>query len=143
MEKEINVKLKDYKGLKEDFTQVANSMQDYIDDPYTFSIYFYLCRTYNREYGYSFPSVKTISKKTHISEWKVKKSLAWLIEKKFIIKKQLKNGNEFVNNTYIIRYIDIKDIMEEIARNEEDSYIKIKVEVDCTIDDEHGEQSEP
>ena len=143
MEKEINVKLKDYKGLKEDFTQVANSMQDYIDDPYTFSIYFYLCRTYNREYGYSFPSIKTISKKTHISEWKVKKSLAWLIERKFIIKKQLKNGSEFVNNTYIIRYIDIKDIIEEITRNEEESYIKIKVEMDCTIDDEYGEQSEP
>ena len=74
IKKEINVKLKDYKGLKEDFTQVANSMQDYIEDPYTFSVYFYLCRTYNKYYGYSFPSIKTISEKTHMSEGRVKKS---------------------------------------------------------------------
>ena len=90
--KEINVKLKDYKGLKEDFTQVANYMQDYIEDPYTFSVYFYLCRTYNKYYGYSFPSIKTISEKTHMSEGRVKKSLKWLIDRKFIIRKHLKNG---------------------------------------------------
>ena len=142
MEREINVKLKDYKGLKEDFTQVANSMQDYIEDPYTFSVYFYLCRTYNREYGYSFPSIKTIAKKTHISEWKVKKSLAWLIERKFIIKKQLKNGEEFMNNTYIIRYIDMKDIIEEIIKNEEDSYVKIKVDTNDIIEEKCESDSE-
>lgn len=142
MEKEINVKLKDYKGLKEDFTQVANSMQDYIEDPYTFSIYFYLCRTYNRCYGYSFPSIKTISEKTHISEGKVKKSLNWLIEKRLIVKKHLKNKDGFMNNIYIIRYIDVKDIIDEIIKMEEETYVKIKVEVNNEFDVECESESD-
>ena len=142
MEKEINVKLKDYKGLKVDFTQVANSLQDYIEDPYTFSIYFYLCRTYNRRYGYSFPSIKTISEKTHISEGKVKKSLNWLIEKKLIVKKHLKNKDGFMNNIYIIRYIDVKDIIDEIIKMEEEIYVKIKVEVNNEFDVECESESD-
>ena len=129
IKKEINVKLKDYKGLKEDFTQVANSMQDYIEDPYTFSVYFYLCRTYNKYYGYSFPSIKTISEKTHISEGRVKKYLNWLIERKFIIRNHLKNGDGFINNTYMIKYLDMKDVIDEIAKTEEDAYVRIEVEI--------------
>ena len=129
IKKEINVKLKDYKGLKEDFTQVANSMQDYIEDPYTFSVYFYLCRTYNKYYGYSFPSIKTISEKTHMSEGRVKKSLNWLIERKFIIRNHLKNGDGFLNNTYMIKYLDMKDVIDEMAKTGEDAYVRIEVEI--------------
>ena len=47
-----------------------------------------------------------------------------------------------MNNTYIIRYIDMKDIIEEIIKNEEDSYVKIKVDTNDIIEEKCESDSE-
>lgn len=133
--KTICVRLRNYEGLKDQFTQVANSMHDYIEDPYIFSVYFYLCRVYNRNYHYSFPSIKNIAKKCHMSETKAKESLKWLTEKEFIEKKQVKHKWGFKNNTYVIRYLDIDDVMEEIIKSDDVKYVEIEVETDNCIED--------
>lgn len=48
--KEIRRKIKrvSYRGLNNNFTQVANTMVTYIKDPYDFKVYFYLCYRFNR-----------------------------------------------------------------------------------------------
>ena len=51
------------------------------------------------------------------------------IERKFIIRNHLKNGDGFINNTYMIKYLDINDVIDEMRKTEEDAYVKIEVEV--------------
>ena len=129
--RQIKVKLRNYEGLKDQFTQVANSMHDYIEDPYIFSVYFYLCRVYNKNYHYSFPSIRSIAYRCHMSETKVKESLKWLADKEFITKKQIKNKDGFKNNTYIVRYIDMDDVMDKIIKSNEEKYVEIEINDEC------------
>lgn len=130
----IQVRLRNYEGLKDQFTQVANSMHDYIEDTYVFSVYFYLCRVYNRYYHYAFPSIRNIAKRCHISETKAKESIKWLTEKEFIEKKQIRHKDGFKNNTYVIRYLDMDDVMEELIKTDETKYVEIEIDVDDCIE---------
>ena len=34
-----------------------------------------------------------------------------------------------MNNTYMIKYLDINDVIDEMRKTEEDAYVKIEVEV--------------
>ena len=90
--------------MEGNFTQIANTMCKYIEDPYAFKIYFYLCYRFNRDMDYAFPSLNTIAKETSISLGKVKKSIKWLEEQRFI-KKYKKDGSDWMNNCYFVKYI--------------------------------------
>lgn len=106
-----------YRALDGNFTQVANTMCKYIEDPYAFKIYFYLCYRFNRDMDYAFPSLNTIAKETSISLGKVKKSIKWLEEQR-IIKKYKKEGSEWCNNCYFIKYI-VEELEEMDGVDEE------------------------
>ena len=117
MNKKIKVKLIPYKNLNKNFTQIANSMIEYIPDAYTFKIYFYLCKMHNKNFGYSFPSMRDISKSCNISLKKVQNSIKWLEEQKYIEKTTIKRkDSNFVNNIYKIRYVDEQKIVEAIEQ---------------------------
>lgn len=130
MSKRIKAKLKPYNSLKDNFTQVANSMLAYIHDPYTFKIYFYLCMRYNTNYNYAFPSLNSISRDCHIGITKVKESVKWLCDNKYIIKAKLKDGDGYANNIYYVRYIEIdKTKLEEEFTEEKEIMYEEEVEV--------------
>lgn len=120
--KEIKRKIKriSYRALDGNFTQIANTMFRYIPNGNDFKVYCYLCYRFNRDLDYSFPSIKTITKDTGLSKSTVIKSIKWLEEQRFI-KKYKKQGCEWMNNCYFVKYI-----VEELEEVETDEEIKIE-----------------
>ena len=110
----LNYKLKPLFALDGNWTKVCNTMIFYIPDAYTFKIYVYLCYRYNNEYQYAFPSLNTVAKDTNISKRKVQESIKWLEKKRFIVKYK-RQGDEWMNNCYYVRYVedDIEDIQNQ------------------------------
>ena len=105
-------KIKPYSSLEKGWTKISNEMMNYISNPYTFTVYAYLCMRYNSEYEYSFPSLETIAKRTGMSRKKVFNCIKWLEEKGLIIKYRKKGFNNY-NNCYYIRYIEPVNIEQE------------------------------
>ena len=106
-----------YRVLNNNFTQVANTMVTYIKDPYDFKVYFYLYYRFNRDLDYSFPSLNTIAKDTGISLSRVKKSIKNLESQRFI-KRYKREGDEWMNNCYFIKYVE--EEIEEVELDEEE-----------------------
>ena len=125
--KKIKVALKPYKELNSKSTQVSNFMRQYITDVYTFKVYFYLCERWNNSTNYAFLSIRNISKECSISTKKVQDCIKWLIEKKIIVKKSKVGYDGKIYNIYYINYIDIDDMTEGIAANDETKYIEIEI----------------
>ena len=98
------LRLEPYKVLNQNFTQVANSMFEYIEDAYAYKVYVYLCYRYNSNNEYAYPSINTISKDCKISRGKVQSCLKYLEERRFIVKYKRK-GSEYMNNCYYINYV--------------------------------------
>lgn len=129
MVKKIKVKLKPYNALKDNFTQVANTMFDYIDDHYCFRVYFYLCRRYNPNYDYAFPSYATLAKDCKMSLRKAKSCIKWLSDNGYIVKGKY-GSDGYSNNIYYIRYLEVdKSQIEEAITIEKE----IIFEEDCEI----------
>lgn len=128
--KTIKVLLRPYKGLAEQFTQVANSMFYYIDDQYAFRVYFYLCMLYNRNFDYAFPTIRGIAKDCKMSTKKAQWCIDWLTKMKYIEKKSVKSNGKYPNNIYYIRYIDNRDVIEKIIEEDEEIYTEIEVEIE-------------
>ena len=116
--KQIKRKIKrmSYKGLDGNFTQIANTMFKYIPNGNNFKIYCYLCYRFNRDFDYSFPSIQTIVKDTGLSKSTVTRGIKWLEEQRFI-KKYKKEGSEWMNNCYFIKYV--VEELEEVESDEE------------------------
>ena len=116
--KQIKRKIKrmSYKGLDGNFTQIANTMYSHIPNGNNFKIYCYLCYRFNRDFDYSFPSIQTIVKDTGLSKSTVTRGIKWLEEQRFI-KKYKKEGSEWMNNCYFIKYI--VEELEEVESDEE------------------------
>ena len=116
--KQIKRKIKrmSYKALDGNFTQIANTMFKYIPNGNNFKIYCYLCYRFNRDFNYSFPSIQTIVKDTGLSKSTVTRGIKWLEEQRFI-KKYKKEGSEWMNNCYFIKYI--VEELEEVESDEE------------------------
>lgn len=93
-----------YRGLDGNFTQIANTMFKYIPNGNDFKVYCYLCYRFNRDLDYAFPSLRTISKETCLNVKTVQKSIKWL-EGQGLIKRYKKEGSEWMNNCYFIKYI--------------------------------------
>ena len=121
--------LRKYNTLDNNFTQVANTMIEYITNGNQFRVYTYLCCLYNKEYDYSFPSVNHIAEKLKMNRKTVINCLKKLEEQGYIIKKNNKDSdNKFTNNVYFIRYIDLVEVKREIADDEEDIIIELSEE---------------
>lgn len=117
MKRKINAILKPYRGLDEQFTQIANTMITYIEDPYILKVYLYLCMRYNSKYDYAFPSLSLISNECKMSLKKVKTSIKWLTNEGFILKGKFKDARQYSNNIYYIRYLYIdKEEVRKIGR---------------------------
>ena len=116
--KEIKRKIKrmSYKALDGNFTQIANTMFKYIPNGNNFKIYCYLCYRFNRDFDYSFPSIQTIVKDKGLSKSTVTRGIKWLEEQRFI-KKYKKEGSEWMNNCYFIKYV--VEELEEVESDEE------------------------
>ena len=140
--KKIKVALKPYKELNSKFTQVSNFMRQYITDPYTFKVYFYLCERWNSSTNYAFPSIRNISKECSIGTRKVQACIKWLIEERLIVKKSKEGYDGKTYNIYYINYIDIDDVMEEIIANDETKYIEIEIEANKDIEEKNESESE-
>ena len=138
MKRKINAILKPYRGLDEQFTQIANTMITYIEDPYILKVYLYLCMRYNSKYDYAFPSLSSISNECKMSLKKVKTSIKWLTNEGFILKGKFKDAGQYSNNIYYIRYlyIDKEEVRKEITSILPDEEIK---EIEIEIPDSLGE----
>lgn len=138
MKRKINAILKPYRGLDEQFTQIANTMITYIEDPYILKVYLYLCMRYNSKYDYAFPSLSLISNECKMSLKKVKTSIKWLTNEGFILKGKFKDARQYSNNIYYIRYlyIDKEEVRKEITSILPDEEIK---EIEIEVPDSLGE----
>ena len=132
MKRKINAILKPYSGLNEQFTQIANTMITYIEDPYILKVYLYLCMRYNSKYDYAFPSLNLISNECKISLRKVNYSIKWLTDEGLILKGKFKDANQYASNIYYIRYlyIDKEEVRKEVISILPDEEIKeIEIEI--------------
>lgn len=149
--KELKRKIKriPYRALDGNFTQIANTMFRYIPNGNDYKVYCYLCYRFNRDMDYAFPSLKTISKDTCLSLRTVQKSIKWLEEQRFI-KKYKKEGCDWLNNCYFIKYI-VEELIEVDAKDEEviiEEWEEVDVDEDeewevveiITVDEDDGER---
>ena len=111
----IQYRVKNYAFLEGGFTQISNSVLKIVDNAYQFTVYFYLCKNWNRRYGYAFPSIRKIAKDCKMSTPTVQKAIKGLEEKKLIavLKFDEKLYNTFPNNIYRI-FFPIIEEEEEI-----------------------------
>ena len=123
-------KLKNYRGLDKEFTQVANSMIKYIKNGNQFKIYVYLCSLYNKDYDYAFPSLTTIAEDCSMSLNTVKNAIKSLCEQGYIKKGKYENNGGYNSNTYYIRYIVEEKIEKEVEIEGEDEKIVISRDVE-------------
>lgn len=114
-------KLKPLYALDANFTQIANTMFRYIPNASDFKVYCYLCFRYNRDYQYAFPSLSTISNETCLGLTTIKKSIKWLEKKRFIVRYK-KQGEEWMNNCYYVRYVveDVEEVQKEVINKFEE-----------------------
>lgn len=138
--KKIKVTLKPYKELSSKSTQVSNFMRQYITDPYTFKVYFYLCERWNSSTNYTLLSIRNISKECSISSKKVQSCIKWLIKEKLIVKKSKEGYDGKIYNIYYINYIDIDDVMKKNIVNDETKYIEIEIKTNEDIEKKRGRE---
>lgn len=147
---DIEYRVKSYATLDGGFTQISNNVLKIVDNAYQFTVYFYLCKNWNRTYNYAFPSIRTIAKDCKMSSPTVQKAIKALEDKKLVVvlKFEEKLYNTFPNNIYRIYYPIIieeevvynipqltKEQEEQLANIEKGLY-KLKIEED---DEENNE----
>ena len=144
---EKKYKIVSYRKKTDGWTKIYNSSFEYIESLPAFKVYCYLCYRYNEYHNYSFPSMNTIAKDCKISKTTVQKAIKYLEEKKLIKRFKIKEGNDYYNNCYRIRYaIQIEEeqskekLMDSMIDDDEEEIVSIetKVEIDnYTIEDEN------
>ena len=107
----IQYRVKSYATLDGGFTQISNNVLKIVDNAYQFTVYFYLCKNWNRAYNYAFPSIRTIAKDCKMSTPTVQKAIKGLEDKKLVVtlKFDEKLYNAFPNNIYRIFYPIIEE----------------------------------
>lgn len=107
----IQYRVKSYATLDGGFTQISNNVLKIVDNAYQFTVYFYLCKNWNRTYNYAFPSIRTIAKDCKMSTPTVQKAIKGLEDKKLVVtlKFDEKLYNAFPNNIYRIFYPIIEE----------------------------------
>ena len=107
----IQYRVKSYATLDGGFTQISNNVLKIVDNAYQFTVYFYLCKNWNRTYNYAFPSIRTIAKDCKMSTPTVQKAIKGLEDKKLVVtlKFDEKLYSAFPNNIYSIFYPIIEE----------------------------------
>ena len=138
---DILYSLRRYDYLEGNFTQISNDVFK-LTNGNEFKIYCYLCSNYNKELGYSFPSLNTISKNTNMSVPTVTKCIKSL-EKLGLIKMcQFENKtSKYVNNIYKIfipiivkneiedqEMEEMRNILETIVKDTEGKIYTLRIE---------------
>ena len=121
------LKFKKYSELKKDFTKIDNNVF-LIKDGGAISVYIYLCKNFNENYGYAFPTIKNMSENLNMSEKTIKNKIKLLKEKNFIKVGKNPNSQGYKNNIYYIYYVD--EIIEEVVEVEEE----FTVDADNVVD---------
>ena len=107
----IQYRVKSYATLDGGFTQISNNVLKIVDNAYQFTVYFYLCKNWNRTYNYAIPSIRTIAKDCKMSTPTVQKAIKGLEDKKLVVtlKFDEKLYSAFPNNIYRIFYPIIEE----------------------------------
>lgn len=140
--------------MDKNFTQIPNDAFRIISNGNCFIVYCFLCKNWNKDYDYAFPSIKGISKNTGLSVPTVQKCLKELEEEAKLIKKIkfTSKENGYINNCYKIYFPIIqeeKDVYnipqlteEQIKELEEfeNNMYEIEKEEFEMIDDEEEEK---
>lgn len=127
--KDILYSLRRYDNLESNFTQFSNDIFK-MTTGNEFKVYCYLCSLYNRNKGYSYPSLNTIANNTNMSKSTVQRSISSL-EKLGLIKvfKFESKTSANVSNAYRVYYpIIIKDELEEDRMKKEKQEIERALE---------------
>lgn len=113
----IKYNVRKYKNMKGNFTQIPNDVFIVIDNLGSFKVYCYLCKMYNRDSQYAFPTIEQIARDCNIGTTTVKRAIKELKELKLIeILKFEKKSSKYANNSYRIFYpvLDLDSITNEI-----------------------------
>lgn len=129
---EKKYKIIPYRINSDGWTKIYNSSFEYIENPYAFKIYCYLCYKYDIKKGYSSSSLKEIAKNCKIGLTTVKKAIDELKEKKLINILKLKyEESNCLNNCYDMKYviqIEERKFTEDIDDDDEEEII-VAVEI--------------
>lgn len=123
--KNILYSLKRYDYLEDNFTQISNDVFK-LTTGNEFKIYCYLCKNYNKNYGYSYPSLSTIAFDTNMSVPTVQKCIKKLEELKLIQVFKFEDKNsKYVNNIYKVYYpIIVKNEIEDERKKKQQEEIE-------------------
>ena len=123
--KNILYSLKRYDYLEDNFTQISNDVFK-LTTGNEFKIYCYLCKNYNKNYGYSYPSLSTIAFDTNMSVPTVQKCIKKLEELKLIQVFKFEDKNsKYVNNIYKVYYpIIVKNEIEDERKKRQQEEIE-------------------
>ena len=135
-EVKVKVRFKRYADIDGNWTKVCNDCFSLIPDTYYFKIYCFLCKNWNKELNYAFPSIATISNECLISERKVKDGIKWLKENKFIQVEKFSTSNGYCSNIYRIRYpiIDREQLLDVIQDEEMEMNVQIEDEEEIEVE---------
>ena len=133
----VKVKFKRYADIDGNWTKVCNDCFALIPDTYYFKIYWFLCKNWNKDLNYAFPSISTIAKECLISERKVKDGIKWLKENKFIQVEKFRTSNGYCSNMYRIRYPVID--REQMLNAMDDEEIETEMEMELEEEEEEIE----
>ena len=113
----IKYNVRKYIKMTGNFTQIPNDVFIIIDNLASFKVYCYLCKMYNRDRQYAFPTIEQIANDCNIGTTTVKRAIKELKELKLIeILKFEKKTSKYVNNSYRIFYpiLDLDSVTDEI-----------------------------
>lgn len=105
--------MKPYINIKDNWTKIPNNTFKVLNGKvYEFYVYSYLCKNFNKDNGYAFPSKKAIANDLGISYSSVNRAIKFLEENNLIktFKSKTETG-KWVNNCYVINYVE--KIVEE------------------------------
>lgn len=144
----IKYSVKRYATLEKGFTRIPNDIFKVITNGNQYLVYSYLCYRYNIDYGYAFPSLKTIASDCNISVSTVQRCLKELENLKLVvILKFTEKDSKYVNNIYKIFYPIIheeKEIYEipQLTSEQIKQLEEIEKEIYEIIEEENEENRE-
>lgn len=113
----IKYNVRKYINMKGNFTQIPNDIFLVIDNSSSFKVYCYLCKMYNRDCQYAFPTIEQIARDCNIGIATAKRSIKELKDLKLIEILRFENKtSKYANNSYRIFYpiLDLDSITDEI-----------------------------
>ena len=108
--------LRNYSRLEGNWTKISNDVYQLTNNS-EFKVYCYLCKMYNRDCQYAFPTIEQIARDCNIGIATAKRSIEELKDLKLIEILRFENKtSKYANNSYRIFYpiLDLDSITDEI-----------------------------